>query len=263
MSEGPDLPNSPENASPTVAMAEAKWAHMAKLEAAAADAVKKDYGKSLEIDGTSVSAMYDAITVLRHMAKNELKATKLLTNKQHRMIVNLVDMLEGWKDLEDYKVAHEAMALANLMNDNFRNLQESSNTLKTTVDNQNTNGEAINEQLQELKQSVATLQSIVEDLQTMNTQTTSHPNSPQSRPSTYADAVNKSSPSPFSDPHHADVVARAKLANRHVIVKPMADETRNKMNKQSEKDLVSEMNEALANMATSVKDILYIMPVPG
>lgn len=65
MSEGPDLPNSPENASPTAMMAEAKRAHMAKLEAAA-DAVKKDYGKSLEIDGTSVSAMYDAITVLRH-----------------------------------------------------------------------------------------------------------------------------------------------------------------------------------------------------
>ncbi len=179
MSEGPDLPNSPENASPTATMAEAKRAHMAKLEAAA-DAVKKDYGKSLEIDGTSVSAMYDAITVLWHMAKNELKATKSLTNKQHRTIVNLVDMLEGWKDLEDYKAAHEATALANLMNDNFRNLQESSNTLKTTVDNQNTNGEAINEQLQELKQSVATLQSIVEDLQTTNTQTTSHPNSPQS-----------------------------------------------------------------------------------
>ncbi len=40
----------------------------------------------------------------------------------------------------------------------------------------------------------------------------------------------------------------------------MADETRNKMNKQSEKDLVSEMNEALANMATSVEDILYVVP---
>ncbi|KAK0189720.1 hypothetical protein F5146DRAFT_1139142 [Armillaria mellea] len=228
---------------------------MAKLEMAT-EAVKKDYRKALEIDGTSVNAMYDAITVLRYMAKNKLKATKMLTNKQHRMIVNLVDMLEGWKDLEDYKAAQEATALANLMNDNFRNLQECSNTMKTTVDSQNTNGEAVNKQLQELKQSVAALQSIVEDLQTTNTQTTLQPNSSQPRPSTYAAAVNKPSLSPFSNPCHANVVARAKLANQHVIVKPMADETCNKMNKQSEKDLVSEMNKALASMATNVEDTL-------
>ncbi|PBK67344.1 hypothetical protein ARMSODRAFT_977012 [Armillaria solidipes] len=110
----------------------------------------------------------------------------------------------------NYKAAQEATALTNLMNNNFRNLQECSNMMKTTVDSQNTNGEAVNKQLQELKQSIATLQ--------------------------------------------------AKLANQHIIVKPMADETHNKMNKQLEKDLVSEMNEALATMATSVKDTLCVMP---
>ncbi len=48
-------------------MADAKQVHTAKLEMAA-EAVKQDYGnsESLEIDRTPVSAMYDAITVLRH-----------------------------------------------------------------------------------------------------------------------------------------------------------------------------------------------------
>ncbi len=231
--------------------------HTDKLETAA-EAVKKVYNRALEIDGTSVSAVYDVIAVLQYMVKNKLKATKTLTTKQYHTIVNLVDMLEGWRDLKDYKAVQDATVLSKLMNQNFRDLQESSNTLKTTTDTQNTNGEAISEQLQELKHSVAAIQSVVEDLRTTGPQLAQNPHPLQQYPSSYAEAVNK--PSPLADPRHTDVVARAKLANRRVIVKPTTDDARSKMNKNSEKDLVSEMNETLATAATTVGDTLHVVP---
>ncbi len=126
MSEGPNPPNNTEDtstASTTSKLTEAKRAHTDKLETAA-EAVKKVYNRALEIDGTSVSAVYDVIAVLQYMVKNELKATKTLTTKQYHTIVNLVDMLEGWRDLEDYKAVQDATALSKLMNQNFRDLQE-------------------------------------------------------------------------------------------------------------------------------------------
>ncbi len=84
MSEGPNPPNNTKDmstASTTSKLTEAKWACTDKLETAA-EAVKKVYNRALEIDGTSVSAVYDIIAVLQYMVKNELKATKTLTTKQ-------------------------------------------------------------------------------------------------------------------------------------------------------------------------------------
>ncbi len=130
--------------------------------------------------------------------------------------------------------------------------------MKTTTDTQNTNGEAISEQLQELKHSVAAIQSVVEDLRTTGPQLAQNPHPSQQYPSSYTEAVNK--PSPLADPHHADVVARAKLTNRHVIVKPTTDDAHSKMNKNLEKDLVSEMNETLATAATTVGDTIHVVP---
>lgn len=224
MSEGPDPPNNTgdtSTASTTSKLTEAKWAHTVKLETAA-EAVKKVYNRVLEIDGTSVSAIYDVIAMLQYMVKNELKAMKTLMMKQYHTIVNLVDMLEGWRNLKDYKAVQDTMALSKLMNQNFRDLQESSNTLKTTTDTQNTNGEAISKQLQEPKRSIAAIQSIVEDLWTTSPQLAQNPHPLHQYPSSYAEAVNK--PSPLADPHHANVVARAKLTNQHVIVKPTTDD---------------------------------------
>ncbi len=60
--------------------------------------------------------------------------------------------------------------LQNLMNDNFKMLQENSNTIKTMADTQCTNGKAVSKQLQELKQNVTALQSIVKDLCITNIQ---------------------------------------------------------------------------------------------
>ncbi len=113
----------------------------------------------------------------------------------------MVGMLEAWMDMEEYKAVQNAMALANLMNDNFKMLQENSNIIKTAADTQYTNGEAVSEQLQELKQNVTALQSIVEDLHVTNIQPMPIPTPTHSNAISYADIAAR--PSPFTDPHHA------------------------------------------------------------
>ncbi|SJL18619.1 uncharacterized protein ARMOST_22216 [Armillaria ostoyae] len=51
-----------------------------------------------------------------------------------------------------------------------------------------------------------------------------------------------------------------KLTNRCIIVKPTTDDACSKMNKYSEKDLISEMNRTLATAATTVGDTLHVIP---
>ncbi|KAK0244465.1 hypothetical protein EDD85DRAFT_784869 [Armillaria nabsnona] len=157
MSDTSEPPDDIEDTSFTVTSSsratEAKRLHMEKFEKAA-ESVVKDYGKTVEVEGTPISAIFDVMVVLRHMIKNELRPSKAMSTKQLRTVTNMVGMLEAWMDMEEYKAAQNAMALANLMNDNFKMLQENSNTIKTAADTQCTNGEAVSEQLQELKQNL-------------------------------------------------------------------------------------------------------------
>ncbi|PBK82588.1 hypothetical protein ARMGADRAFT_1090163 [Armillaria gallica] len=150
------------------------------------------------------------------------------------------------------------MVLTNLMNNNFKILQENSNTIKTAADTQGTNGEAVSKQLQELKQNVTALQSIVEDLHITNIQPIPIPTPTHSNATSYADIAAR--PSPFTDPHHANAIAKAKLANRCIIVKPVTDKVKSKMGKHSKKNLISSMNTALSIMATKLGEVLHIVP---
>ncbi|KAK0243334.1 hypothetical protein EDD85DRAFT_947478 [Armillaria nabsnona] len=260
-SESPNVLGDTSFTGTTSKTMEAKQMHMKKLEAAA-EGLVKDYGKAVEIEGTIMSAVFDVMVVLRHMCKNEMKPTKTLTLKQHRTVVNAVDILEAWMDLEEYKAAQEAMVLASLMNDNFKSLQITSNTLKSTAETQNTNNEAVNEQLRELKQNVSSLHTIVEDL--CNAKSHPIPSYPptqsqtQSAPLSYASVVAKSNP--FADPRHSNVIAKAKLANRRVIVKPMTEEAKAAMAKRSKKELVKEVNDALSIATTTINDTLHVVP---
>ncbi|KAK0220785.1 hypothetical protein EDD85DRAFT_796886 [Armillaria nabsnona] len=154
MSEAPDPPgntgNKQRDATIQTRTTEAKQKHTAKFDTAA-EGILKEYGKVVEIEGTTVSAIFDAMVVLRHMVKTELRPTKPVSARQHRTVNNIVDMLEAWMDLNEYMANQEALAMANLMNNNFKSLQESSNTLKTASGTHNNTIEATNEQLQELK----------------------------------------------------------------------------------------------------------------
>ncbi|KAK0437363.1 hypothetical protein EV421DRAFT_1907388 [Armillaria borealis] len=248
-SEPPDTLGDMSFAGTTSKTMEAKQMHMKKLEAAA-ESIVKDYGKAVEIEGTAVSAVFDVMVVLRHMCKNEMKPTKTLTLKQHCTVVNAVNILEVWMDLEEYKAAQDAMALASLMNDNFKSLQITLNTLKSMAETQNTNDEAVNEQLRELKQNISSLHTIVEDLRNAKPHTapssasTQSQSQPQSTPLSYANVVTKSNP--FADPRHSDVIAKAKLANRCII--------------RSKKELVKEVNDALSIATTTANDTLHVEP---
>ncbi|SJL13992.1 uncharacterized protein ARMOST_17444 [Armillaria ostoyae] len=81
---------------------------------------------------------------------------------------------------------------------------------------------------------------------------------PQSTPLSYANVVTKSNP--FADPRHSDVIAKAKLANRCIIVRPMTEEARATMAKHSEKELVKEVNDALLIATTTANDTLHVVP---
>lgn len=67
---------------------------MMKLESAA-ESIGKDYGKYVEIEGTTVSAIYDIMAILQYMAKTEGKTMKSVTVKQIRMMNNMVEMLQA------------------------------------------------------------------------------------------------------------------------------------------------------------------------
>ncbi|KAK0222773.1 hypothetical protein EDD85DRAFT_796288 [Armillaria nabsnona] len=249
MSGTPEPPDELSNTSFKVTTSktmEAKQRHTKKLEAAA-ESIVKDYGKAVEIEGTAVSAIFDVMLVLRHMWKNEMKPVKNLTTKQHRTVANAVDILEAWMDLEEYKASQDALALASLMNDNFKSLQVTANTLKTTAENQDTSNNVANEQLRELKQNVVSLQSIVEDLRSAKPYPTPVPTPTQSQstPLSYANVTTKANPF-AGNPRHSNVIAKAKLANRRIIVKPMTEDATAAMARRSEKELVKELRQLLA-----------------
>ncbi|KAK0214581.1 hypothetical protein IW262DRAFT_1466358 [Armillaria fumosa] len=178
-------------------------------------------------------------------------------------MANAVDILEAWMDLEEYKAAQDAMALASLMNDNFKSLQMTANTLKTTAETQDTNDNAANEQLQELKQNVLSLQSIVEDLRSTKPHPARDPTptqlQSQSTPLSYANATAKTN-SLASDPRHSDIIAKARLANRRIIVKPVTEDVTAAMARRSEKELVQEVNDALSTAMTTAGDMLHLVP---
>ncbi|KAK0438655.1 hypothetical protein EV421DRAFT_1738407 [Armillaria borealis] len=261
MSEAPDPPgntgNKQRDATIQTRATEAKQKHTAKFDTAA-EGILKEYGKVVEIEGMTVSAIFDAMVVLRHMVKTELRPTKPVSARQHRTVNNIVNMLEAWMDLNEYRANQDALAMANLMNNNFKSLQESSNTLKTASGTHNNTIEATNEQLQELKRSVGTLQTLVEDLRTSIPQPTPSQPTSQTRPLSYAEATSK--PSPFTDPCHADIVAKAKLADWRISVKPQTDTAKAEISKLTEKDLIRKMNEELMLAAMSTTDNPYEVP---
>ncbi len=263
MSRTPEPPDELGNMSfkaTTSKTMEAKQRHMKKLEAAA-ESIVKDYGKAVDIEGTAVSAIFDVMLVLWHMWKNEMKPAKNLTTKQHHTVANAVDILEAWMDLEEYKASQDALVLASLMNDNFKSLQVTANTLKTTVENQDTSDNAANEQLQELKQNVVSLQSIVEDLHSAKPYPAPvlTPTQSQSTTLSYANVTTKANPF-AGDPCHSDIIAKAKLANRRVIVKPMTEDVTAAMARRSKKELVKEVNDALSIATTTTGNMLHIVP---
>ncbi len=85
------------------------------------------------------------------MVKMELRPMKPVSARQHCTVNNIVNMLEAWIDLNEYRANQDTLAMANLMNNNFKSLQESSNMLKTASETHNDTIEAMKEQLQELK----------------------------------------------------------------------------------------------------------------
>ncbi|KAK0219462.1 hypothetical protein EDD85DRAFT_797355 [Armillaria nabsnona] len=236
MSEAPDPPgntgNKQQDATIQTRTTEAKQKHTAKFDTAA-EGILKEYRKVVEIEG-------------------------MTTARQHRTVNNIVDMLEAWMDLNEYRANQDALAMANLMNNNFKSLQESSNTLKTASGTHNNTIEATNEQLQELKRSVGTLQNLVEDLRTSIPQPTPSQPTSQTQPLSYAEATSK--PSPFTDPRHADIVAKAKLADRRVIIKPQTDTAKAEISKLTEKDLIRKMNEELMLTTMSTTGNLFEVP---
>ncbi len=258
MSRTPEPPDELSNTSFKVTTSktmEAKQRHMKKLEAVV-ESIVKDYGKAVEIEGTAVSAIFDVMLVLWHMWKNEMKPVKNLTTKQHRTVANAVDILEAWMDLKEYKASQDTLVLASLMNDNFKSLQATANTQKTMAKNQDTSDNAANEQLQELKQNVVSLQSIVEDLRSTKPYPAPVPITTQSQstPLSYANITTK------ADPCYSNVIAKAKLANCHIIVKPMTEDVTAAMARRSEKELVKEVNDALSIATTTTGDMLHIVP---
>ncbi len=95
-SEPPDdIEDTSFTVTPSSRATEAKRLHMEKFEKAA-ESVVKDYGKTVEVEGTPVSAIFDVMVVLRHMIKNELRPSKAMSTKQLRTVTNMVGMLEAW-----------------------------------------------------------------------------------------------------------------------------------------------------------------------
>lgn len=97
MSRSSDPPNDTGNMSYDVTSSkieDIKCGHMMKLESAA-ESIGKDYGKYVEIEGTTVSAIYDIMAILQYMAKTEGKTMKSVTAKQIRMMNNMVEMLQA------------------------------------------------------------------------------------------------------------------------------------------------------------------------
>ncbi|SJL03070.1 uncharacterized protein ARMOST_06415 [Armillaria ostoyae] len=137
------------------------------------------------------------------------------------------------------------------------------NTLKTTAETQDTSDNAANEQLRELKQNVLSLQSIVEDLRSAKPHPAPVPTPTQSQsqssPLSYANVTAKANPF-TGDPRHSDVIAKAKLANRRVIVKPTTEDAMAAMARRSEKELVKEVNDALSIATTITGDTLHMVP---
>ncbi len=76
MSDTSEPPNDIEDMSFTVTPSsratEAKRLHMEKFEKAA-ESVVKDYGKTVEVEGTPVSAIFDVMVVLQHMIKKQVE----------------------------------------------------------------------------------------------------------------------------------------------------------------------------------------------
>ncbi|KAK0227511.1 hypothetical protein EDD85DRAFT_794757 [Armillaria nabsnona] len=133
-------------------MEEIKCRHMMKLESAA-ESIGKDYGKYMKIEGTTI-----------------------------RMMNNMVEMLEAWMDLDEYRAHQNALTIAGLMKENFKSMQENTNNIKTTIDTQITYSTTIEVQLQELKKNVLAIQAAVTDIQSKAT----HPSRllPNSQPPT-------------------------------------------------------------------------------
>lgn len=67
-------------------------------------------------------------------------------------------------------------------------------------------------------------------------------------------------PSPFADSHYTDVVAKAKIADQCVIVKPTTELAMSTIAKSTKKDLVTDINKALSLAVTTVDGDLAIVP---
>ncbi|KAK0449952.1 hypothetical protein EV421DRAFT_1899467 [Armillaria borealis] len=144
------------------------------------------------------------------------------------------------------------------MKENFKSLQENTNNIKTTIDTQKTYSAAIKEQLQELKKNVSAIQTTVTDIQSEATRPPLLVPNSQSHTMSYAEMATR--PSLFADPHHADVIAKAKIADQCVIMKPTTETTMSTTAKSTEKELVTDINKALSLAVTTVDDDLIIVP---
>ncbi|KAK0447960.1 hypothetical protein EV421DRAFT_1923438 [Armillaria borealis] len=130
------------------------------------------------------------------------------------------------------------------------------------TETQDTSDNATNEQLQELKQTVLSLQSIVEDLHSAKCHpapiSTSTQFQLQSSLLSYANVTAKANPF-TGNPCHSDVIAKAKLANLCVIVKPTTEDMMAAMARHSEKELVKEVNDTLSIATTTTGDTLHMV----
>ncbi|KAK0455648.1 uncharacterized protein EV420DRAFT_554995 [Desarmillaria tabescens] len=93
---------------------------------------------------------------------------------------------------------------------------------------------------------MTTIQAAINDIRNSKESMSPSNNSTNTQPHqlSYAEATGRLQ-GPRMDPKHADTIAKARIANRRVIIKPTSDVARNRMKETTEKEMVERMNEAL------------------
>lgn len=149
-------------------------------------------------------------------------------------------------DIGEYRAVQDAMALAHLMSKIFCSLQESANAVKNMAKKHMSKELTTIESIQEIKKDMAAIQAAIDDIHNTKEPTISNsdPTHMQSHQLSYAEMASWSH-GPKLDPKHADTIAKAKIANQHVIIKPTSKAARIRMKITMEKQLVEQMNETL------------------
>ncbi len=104
-------------------------------------------------------------------------------------MVNLVDMMEAWMDIGEYRAVQDATALAHLMSKIFCSLQESVNAVKNMAKKHMSKELTTIESIQEIKKDTAAIQAAIDDIRNTKEPTISNsdPTHMQSHQLSYAE----------------------------------------------------------------------------